>query len=314
MTQQKSNEKNLLNDRDCASKVGSHGYSANHSTAPECHDTHLEILEAADEFMAGNGFDLSSPPAVPKYIRDVETLPLSDLKKAYPKEHNSWRNRRPVAQKLGLPFYQPWEDFRVFLRELGPIPVEGYTLDKLEPAKGYVPGNVRWASKSTQTHNRPNTVWLAYAGDKQPLGIWAKRTGQPESTLRSRRKAGWSDEQIITGVPPAKVSVLPHKYPWPVGQAQQWEARFQRDTGGHADRLWYLAHTIATNLKEHAEEVDTVFLPEDYSPSMAELDAAAAFNRAYTHYEKLWYHVQREAKRRGLPALSITDYMLNHYR
>lgn len=339
MAQPKPIAKNLRNDRDCGSKVDIRGHSADRF--PQNTDTETldfvglstppfskkgktgnlfqsNNLRNPPEHATGNIFHLfpqSVPTTVPQYIRDIETLKSSKLKQAYRKEYESWRNRRDYAKKAGIAFYPPWQDFPVFLRELGTIPAEGFTLDKIEPAKGYVPGNVRWASKAEQTHNRPNTIWLTYNGKRKPLGVWATETGQAESTLRSRRKRGWPDESIITGHPPEKSKLPPPGHPWPVGHAQQWEAQFQRDTGGHADRFKFMAYLTAKRLRELSAEVDSVWHPDDYSPTPQEAEALKTFTATYTRWHGYWLHVQKEIiKKTGTTYRSPEADVLKAYR
>ena len=54
----------------------------------------------------------------------------------------------------GITIYQPWIDsFAAFLRDVGERP-EGKTLDRIDGAQGYYPGNVRWAWPKEQIANR----------------------------------------------------------------------------------------------------------------------------------------------------------------
>lgn len=57
----------------------------------------------------------------------------------------------------GITVYAEWHDPAVFIADLetllGPRP-DGFTLDRIDNDSGYRPGNVRWASKTTQSQNR----------------------------------------------------------------------------------------------------------------------------------------------------------------
>jgi len=57
----------------------------------------------------------------------------------------------------GITLCDEWKDsvaFITYVEEvLGPRP-DGYTLDRIDNSKGYIPGNVRWASMSEQQKNR----------------------------------------------------------------------------------------------------------------------------------------------------------------
>lgn len=64
----------------------------------------------------------------------------------------------------GIKVYRPWHDVRTFVadieREIGPRP-EGkyasgwamYTLDRIDNDRGYVPGNIKWSTRTEQRHN-----------------------------------------------------------------------------------------------------------------------------------------------------------------
>lgn len=310
----------LRNNHNCESKEGDCGKSANSSAARKSNardvkrsDSYRVSSKRPDFSLGRRGApeigillnpispkiadrpypsEIASKNSVPQYIRDIDSLKESKLKQAYPKEHTSWRNRRDYAKKTGIPFYPPWNSFPVFLRELGPIPADGYTLDKINPEGGYTPGNVRWASKETQTHNRRNTVWLIHEGQKLPLAVWASRTNQAESTLRWRHDQNWPHENIITGISPAKNRPLPFGHPWPIRYAQQWEGYFQRDAAGRIDRIDYLILQTSKHLKSLSERADSFCYPADYSPTKEEEMALEKFNREYDLWSGFWRHAQ----------------------
>lgn len=70
-----------------------------------------------------------------------------------------------------------------FFEELGPKPHDNWTVDRIDNSKGYVPGNVRWASKSIRQLNRRalksqskipfvyrdkrRHKWIAYGGRRE---------------------------------------------------------------------------------------------------------------------------------------------------
>lgn len=57
----------------------------------------------------------------------------------------------------GITMHEPWHDPAAFCdyldAELGPCP-PGHTLDRINNARGYEPGNLRWATHSEQNRNR----------------------------------------------------------------------------------------------------------------------------------------------------------------
>jgi hypothetical protein len=58
----------------------------------------------------------------------------------------------------GVMICRQWlHDFTAFLRHVGPKPSTRHTLDRIDNAKGYEPGNVRWATKAEQSRNSSNS-------------------------------------------------------------------------------------------------------------------------------------------------------------
>lgn len=59
----------------------------------------------------------------------------------------------------GIKVYEGWKsDFAAYLKyvqtELGEAPTPSHTIDRKNNDGHYEPGNLRWASKFEQTHNR----------------------------------------------------------------------------------------------------------------------------------------------------------------
>lgn len=57
----------------------------------------------------------------------------------------------------GITIFEEWEkSFLAFLSHIGKMPSDGkrYTCDRIDNNKGYIPGNVRWATGAQQARNR----------------------------------------------------------------------------------------------------------------------------------------------------------------
>jgi hypothetical protein len=68
--------------------------------------------------------------------------------------HNPKHNRYHIYGGRGIVVCDEWRSsFAVFYRDLGDRP-DGYTLDRIDPDKGYCKDNCRWASVSEQNANK----------------------------------------------------------------------------------------------------------------------------------------------------------------
>jgi hypothetical protein len=101
----------------------------------------------------------------------------------------------------GVRVHPEWlGSFETFLRDVGERPSLGHSLDRFPISQGdYVPGNVRWATKSEQTLNRKTTVWITFEGETMCMTAWARRTGIRLGTLRNRLiNLGLPVEQVLS--------------------------------------------------------------------------------------------------------------------
>ena len=87
-------------------------------------------------------------------------------KKNYPREYEAWRGmkkrttqtyRHNFHRYVGKEIYPEWTEpngFIAFMEHIGPKPSPTHSLDRIDNEKGYIPGNIRWATKKEQTENR----------------------------------------------------------------------------------------------------------------------------------------------------------------
>lgn len=71
------------------------------------------------------------------------------------------------------------------------------SIDRINVNGDYCPENCRWVSMKTQCENRSNNNLLKLDGETQPVSVWAERIGVSADLLYSRKRKGWTDEQIL---------------------------------------------------------------------------------------------------------------------
>ena len=84
------------------------------------------------------------------------------------------------------------------LNMIGERPGRRYSLDRIDNNKGYVPGNLRWATSDEQSRNRRNTKFYEFDGERRPLSEWARLAGIGLGTLKSRIYTyGWPLDEAL---------------------------------------------------------------------------------------------------------------------
>ena len=92
----------------------------------------------------------------------------------------------------GIEVCDRWKNsFADFLSDMGRRP-QGTSIDRIDNDKGYEPGNVRWATASTQVLNRRSTLRVEYNGTLMTLKDACAVAGLPYSVVLQRiRKLRW---------------------------------------------------------------------------------------------------------------------------
>jgi hypothetical protein len=96
-----------------------------------------------------------------------------------------------------------WRDFRNFLADVGRRPAKWLTIERKKNNRGYVPGNVVWASRAAQARNTRRNVKLMYLGEIRCIGDWAcdTRCNVSLKTLSKRLRSGWSMRRAMCTPP-----------------------------------------------------------------------------------------------------------------
>ncbi len=90
------------------------------------------------------------------------------------------------------------ESFDAFLSHIGRAPGKGYSVDRVDNGKGYVPGNVRWATRAEQARNTSANVMVQRGTSEVCLTDAAAMSGLKRETVTSRIRRGWSVEEALS--------------------------------------------------------------------------------------------------------------------
>lgn len=95
----------------------------------------------------------------------------------------------------GITICDKWiNDFVSFLSDIGPMPIKGFSIERVDNNRGYEPDNCIWASKKDQGKNKRNNRYIEYNGIRLHLQGWADHFRIPVSTLHSSLKINSFDK------------------------------------------------------------------------------------------------------------------------
>lgn len=93
----------------------------------------------------------------------------------------------------GIRVCEEWLLYEQFVADVGEPPSpDAYMLDRINNERGYEPGNVRWATPTTQSRNRRGTRLHELDRQKHPIAEWCRLADADCGTVSRRVHSGWS--------------------------------------------------------------------------------------------------------------------------
>lgn len=87
----------------------------------------------------------------------------------------------------GISVCKRWEDFSLFLSDMGERP-DGTTIDRINNDKGYYPPNCRWAKAAVQRRNSGRVRIISLDGENMVLKDAATIIGVSDTAIHQERK------------------------------------------------------------------------------------------------------------------------------
>lgn len=99
----------------------------------------------------------------------------------------------------GIKVCERWNDFTLFLEDMGERPSPKHTIERRDVNGDYCPENCYWAAdRFIQNNNTRKNVFLTHDGQTMTVSQWSRERDIPISTLWKRILRGWSTEDALT--------------------------------------------------------------------------------------------------------------------
>ena len=124
------------------------------------------------------------------------------------KLHNAWMNLRQRCRNKNSPAYRnyggrgigydpAWDSFEVFCADVGQPPSPEHSLDRIDNFRGYEKSNVRWATRSDQSRNTRQNIFVEIDGDMKCLYDWCAEYGISAGSVYRRLLKG---EDVVSAI------------------------------------------------------------------------------------------------------------------
>jgi len=96
----------------------------------------------------------------------------------------------------GIKVCDRWQVFENFYEDMGDPPM-GFSLERVDNAKGYSPKNCIWADCKTQARNRRTNHYITINGETKCVSAWCESRELNKNTVMGRLCRGWSEKRAL---------------------------------------------------------------------------------------------------------------------
>jgi hypothetical protein len=97
----------------------------------------------------------------------------------------------------GISYDPRWNDFGVFMEEIGNQWADGLEIDRIDNNGNYTKENCRWVTRSENQNNKRNNAVVEINGIKKTKTQWMRSVGLPRASFDNRIGLGWSVERTL---------------------------------------------------------------------------------------------------------------------
>ena len=111
---------------------------------------------------------------------------------------NPTDTRFPYYGARGIRVCARWQSFEAFFADMGQRPDGRFSIDRIDNAKGYEPGNCRWTTHTEQMRNTRRTKFVTLGGERLSLPVACERTGLRYAVIQQRLVHGWTESRAFS--------------------------------------------------------------------------------------------------------------------
>ena len=97
----------------------------------------------------------------------------------------------------GITVCDRWSEFKNFMLDMGRKPHPRHTIERGDVNGNYEPGNCKWISRTDQTRNKRNSVFVTYKNKRMLLIDLVGELGLSRNVVHARLNRGWTLAQAI---------------------------------------------------------------------------------------------------------------------